>query len=124
MGVDVVPFHFSDDVQVFAGVKEIRFSSISWLGVTRLAVRDLLEDRIDVVTAQRIGADGLDVEGDPAIVGEAFITAVHGAGLSLHVWTVDDPVVARYFHALGVNSITTNRPKELRAALTRPGSEK
>jgi glycerophosphoryl diester phosphodiesterase len=77
-----------------------------------------------IATAQRIGADGLDVEGDPAIVDEAFITAVHGAGLSLHVWTVDDPVVARYFHALGVNSITTNRPKELRAALTRPGSEK
>ena len=59
--VDVVPFHFSDDVQVSASVKIIRCSSISWRGVTRLAVRDLLEDRIDVVTAQRIGADGLDV---------------------------------------------------------------
>ena len=63
MGVDVVPFHFSDDVQVSAGVKEIRFSSISWLGVTRLAVRDLLEDRIDVVTASPLGCEHRATDG-------------------------------------------------------------
>jgi len=55
--VDVVPFHFSDDVQVSAGVKEIRCSSISWRGITRLAVRDLLQDRIDVVTASPLGCE-------------------------------------------------------------------
>lgn len=76
-----------------------------------------------IATAQRIGANGLDVKADPAIVDEAFIKAVHGAGLTLHVWTVDDPVVARYFQAIGIDSITTKCPKELRAALRRPCGE-
>ena len=77
-----------------------------------------------IATAQRIGADGLDVEGDPAVVDEAFVDAVRKAGLSLHVWTVDDPAVAQRFAELGLDSITTNRPKLIRDALTRPGSEK
>jgi glycerophosphoryl diester phosphodiesterase len=70
-----------------------------------------------IATAKRIGADGLDVEGDPAIVDEAFVQAVRRAGLSLHVWTVDDPAIARRFRALGIDSITTNRPKLIREAL-------
>ena len=77
-----------------------------------------------IATARRIGADGLDVEGDPAVVDEAFVDAVRKAGLSLHVWTVDDPAVAQRFAELGLDSITTNRPKLIRDALARPGSEK
>lgn len=76
-----------------------------------------------IATARRVGADGLDVEGDLGVVDEAFVAAVRDAGLSLHVWTVDDPAVARRFAELGIDSITTNRPKLIRDALDRPRRE-
>jgi glycerophosphoryl diester phosphodiesterase len=42
---------------------------------------------------------------------------IKDAGLELHVWTVDDPAVARHWIDLGVASITTNRPGWLREQL-------
>lgn len=42
---------------------------------------------------------------------------IRAAGLELHVWTVDDPEVARRLRALGVDGITTNRPAALRRAI-------
>lgn len=42
---------------------------------------------------------------------------IEEAGLELHVWTVDDPVIARHWMDLGVKSITTNRPGWLREQL-------
>ena len=34
-----------------------------------------------------------------------------------HVWTVDDPEVARFYHRLGAWGITTNRPQFIREQL-------
>jgi glycerophosphoryl diester phosphodiesterase len=42
---------------------------------------------------------------------------IKDAGLELHVWTVDDPAVAKHWIGLGVESITTNRPGWLREQL-------
>jgi glycerophosphoryl diester phosphodiesterase len=70
-----------------------------------------------VATARRIKADGVDVRAEVAVVDEAFAKVVRGAGLELHVWTVNDAAVARRMAEIGVDSITTDRPAEIREAL-------
>ncbi|MEO7298058.1 MAG: glycerophosphodiester phosphodiesterase [Verrucomicrobiota bacterium] len=60
--------------------------------------------------------DGVDLNfGFP--IDKAFVEKVHGAGLKLYTWTVDDPVVARAEVEAGVDGITTNRPDWLREQL-------
>jgi glycerophosphoryl diester phosphodiesterase len=62
------------------------------------------------------GLDGLDLNsGFPT--NREFVSKVHEAGLTLHTWTVDDPVVARRHAEARVDGITTNRPEWLRARL-------
>jgi glycerophosphoryl diester phosphodiesterase len=66
--------------------------------------------------AKEAKLDGLDLfHGFP--IDKAFVAKVHGAGLELYTWTVDDPVVARAEAEAGVDGITTNRPKWLREQL-------
>lgn len=63
-------------------------------------------------------ADGLGSQAKPSVFNEKFVAALRGAGASeFHVWTVDDPVVARFYLELGVWSLTTNRPAYLREQL-------
>ena len=73
-------------------------------------------------TASRIGADGVDLAGNVDVVDQAFISRCRQAGFSVHVWTIDDIRQANQFQRLGVNSITTNRPRELRKALSKPSA--
>ena len=71
-----------------------------------------------IATLKRIGADALDAEAVPEHFDEAFIQRLRDAGFEeFHVWTVDDPKVARFYRDLGVASITTNRPGWLREQL-------
>ncbi len=49
----------------------------------------------------------------------AEVKQIKEAGLQLHVWTVNDLAVAKHWIALGVASITTDRPGWLREQLTR-----
>lgn len=73
-----------------------------------------------VTTARRIKADGVDVKAEPSVVNDAFAKAVRQAGLELHVWTVNDAALARKMAEVGVDSITTDRPREIRKALGDP----
>jgi len=60
--------------------------------------------------------EGLDLNyGFP--IDREFVQKVHGAGLKLYTWTVDDPVVAAKQAEAGVDGITTNRPQWLREQL-------
>ncbi len=61
--------------------------------------------------AKADGIDGLDVHWTGLT--RSFIRAVKTVGLSLYVWTVDDPVQALRLKALGVDGITTNNPGRL-----------
>jgi len=60
--------------------------------------------------------DGLDLESKFPITIES-VSKVRAAGLGVHVWTIDDPELARQWIAAGVDSITTNRPGGLREEL-------
>ncbi|MDQ3624643.1 MAG: glycerophosphodiester phosphodiesterase [Verrucomicrobiota bacterium] len=62
------------------------------------------------------GLDGLNLNFKFPI-DAAFVEKVHGAGLKLYVWTVDDAPIARNLAAAGVDGITTNRPEWLRQEL-------
>jgi glycerophosphoryl diester phosphodiesterase len=71
-----------------------------------------------IATLKRIGADALDAEAVPERVNEAFIRRLREAGFDeFHVWTVNDPEVARFYRDLGAASITTDRPGWLREQL-------
>ena len=62
---------------------------------------------------KKTNADGLSVFAHPK-VDESFVRPILESGYPIHVWTVDDPVDAKRWAALGVSSITTNRPGALR----------
>jgi glycerophosphoryl diester phosphodiesterase len=74
-----------------------------------------------VATAGRIGADGVDLNANVEVIDEAFVAQLREADLEFHVWTVDDPEVARRMRDLGAHSITTNRPGWLREQLKSSG---
>jgi glycerophosphoryl diester phosphodiesterase len=75
--------------------------------------RDVLQ------TLTRIGAAGLDTQGNRHVVDAAFVAELRARQLEFHVWTIDEPAEAEYFRRLGADSITTNRPATLRAELQR-----
>lgn len=71
--------------------------------------------------ARTAGLAGLDLRHTWPL-SPADVARIRDAGLQLHVWTVDDPAVAQHWIALGVDSITTNRPGWLRGQLGRPAA--
>jgi glycerophosphoryl diester phosphodiesterase len=76
-----------------------------------------------IATLKRIGADALDAQAVPERVNKQFIEQLRAAGFEeFHVWTVNDPQVARFYRDLGVASITTDRPGWLREQLEAAGS--
>lgn len=70
-----------------------------------------------IATAKEIGADGLDLQAIRGVVDRGFINQCQDAGLSVHVWTVDDPEAAVAFGQAGVASVTTNRPDVIHNAV-------
>ena len=67
-------------------------------------------------TLRETQASGLDCNAHET-VDKALVERLRAAKLEFHVWTVDEPGVALRFTALGVDSITTNRPEWLRQQL-------
>src|SRR4030042_1872848 len=59
------------------------------------------------------GLDGLSVSRESEL-NEDFVKQVRGAGLQLHVWTVNSAEEARKLAAWGVDAMTTDRPGWLR----------
>ena len=48
---------------------------------------------------------------------QEFVATIRRAGFEFHVWTVDDPDFAQQLVSWGTQSITTNRPADMGAAL-------
>lgn len=70
-----------------------------------------------IATAMRINADGVHLKAIPEVIDRVFVAKLRHADLEFHVWTVDDPELARTMLRLGADSITTNRPGWLREQL-------
>jgi glycerophosphoryl diester phosphodiesterase len=76
-----------------------------------------LPDLDEIITqAKKAGVDGLDLEYKFPL-DEATIKKIKAAGLECHVWTLDDAVKGKELIKAGVDSITTNRPGDLRKEL-------
>lgn len=72
-----------------------------------------------IATVRRLGADGFGSESKPEHFDAEFVAQLRAAGIEeFHVWTVDDPAVARFYAGLGAWGITTNRPALIRAEMT------
>lgn len=76
-------------------------------------------DALEVIASvERIGAAGFGSFARPDHFDAAFISQLRAAGIDeFHVWTVDDPAVARFYYDLGAWGITTNRPQYIREHL-------
>ncbi|MDP1560472.1 MAG: glycerophosphodiester phosphodiesterase family protein [Pirellulaceae bacterium] len=70
-------------------------------------------------TLQTINADGLDCQAADHI-DHSYVDQIRAAGYQFHVWTIDDPAIAKRFAEFGVDSITTNVPQIIRHQLTLP----
>lgn len=64
----------------------------------------------------KTGADGLSTNTHRA-VNRRFVKRLQAAGYEHHVWTINDARLARRFVGYGTQSITTDHPGALRAAL-------
>ncbi len=69
-------------------------------------------------TLRLTGANGLGSKAEATAFDAEFIAAMRDGGIDeFHVWTVDDPDLARFYIDQGVWSLTTNRPGWLREQL-------
>lgn len=70
-----------------------------------------------ITKCKAAGLDGLDLHhGFP--IDKEFVAKVHGAGLKLLTWTVNDPKVARAETEAGVDGITTDKPAAVKQELS------
>ena len=73
-----------------------------------------------IKTLNESGVDGLGSQASTQVFDEKFIKTLKNAGQStFHVWTVDDPDVARLYQEHGAFGITTNRPALIRHELAK-----
>ena len=56
----------------------------------------------------------MDILFDPSIHTAEFVKEIHDAGYEFHVWTIDDPELAKKAFSVGADSVTTNRAKFIR----------
>jgi glycerophosphoryl diester phosphodiesterase len=71
-----------------------------------------------IATIERVGAAGFGSLALPEHFDADFVGKLRAAGIDeFHVWTVDDPEVARFYAHLGAWGITTNRPDFIRKEL-------
>lgn len=69
-----------------------------------------------IAEAKAAKLTGLDLQSTWPLT-PADTKKIKDAGLELHVWTVDDPEVAKHWIGLGAISVTTNKPGFLREQL-------
>jgi glycerophosphoryl diester phosphodiesterase len=83
----------------------------------------LLLDRLLPVRREGLLPPGVPIAGPGLHVLRAepdYVARAHARGNQVYAWTVDEPADVAFVRDLGVDTIITNRPAEVRAQLTRP----
>lgn len=107
------------DAQVIAELKrQAPKWTACWLTELELDEQGALTPSTNSIihTLHTIQADGVSTFAHPSMSPE-WIKPLLAQGFEWHVWTVDEPHLARQLIACGVQSITTNRPEWLREQL-------
>ncbi|MEW4564215.1 glycerophosphodiester phosphodiesterase [Bremerella sp. JC770] len=65
----------------------------------------------------KTGATGLGTQARDEVVTADFVREIRKAGVECHVWTVNEPAQAARYAELGFDSITTDKPAEIRSAI-------
>lgn len=110
---------FSEEV-IIACRKELPHLTANWLvGYKKDKATGQWGPTVDSVmeSLRRTGASGLGSNAQTAVVDRAFVEQLRKGGYGFHCWTVNDPELAREFRALGVDSITTDRPAFIRSTM-------
>ena len=81
-----------------------RRRNVKWLG----SVAPAITAAEVVETLKRCGADGVDMQFDPAIHTADYIRTVHEAGFEFHVWVVNHPMKTLLAFCRGVDTVTTD----------------
>lgn len=63
-------------------------------------------------------ATGLGTQGRDEVVTAEFVRDIRKAGIECHVWTVNEADQAKRYAELGFDSITTDKPAEIRKAIS------
>jgi len=115
----IVVISFNADV-IAAVKKAAPQTKANWLTSVKVTRSGQLEPSARAVIRQlrELDADGVSMKAIPELK-EAYVQAVKGAGFEFHVWTVNNPEHAKRLAAYGVDSITTDYPGRLLAALGR-----
>lgn len=93
-----------------AGIAAMRFSPAS---VSRMLHTSA--DVLQVPACVSVAGRRLDV------VTKGFVRAAHGAGLQVHVWTIDDPAEMTRLLDLGIDGLISDRIDVLKNVLTERG---
>jgi glycerophosphoryl diester phosphodiesterase len=121
-GADIVP------VLVAARLPPRQVSFLSFNIEVLSAIKSALPDHRCLLNVERQkfdaeklaalghGFDGVSLGWHRSING-SLVKAMHAAGLTIAVWTVDSPEVAKAARAADVDILMTNRPREIREAL-------
>ncbi|MBI1247278.1 glycerophosphodiester phosphodiesterase [bacterium] len=68
-------------------------------------------------TLKATKATGLGTKAVDEVITADFVKQLKKAEIECHVWTIDDPQQAKRYADLGFDSITTNKPGEIRKAV-------
>jgi len=82
------------------------------LAVPAYGLLQIMRARIPGQAARAIGEGRCDaLMANRLLVTKRLVSAVHGAGGQLYVWTVDDPKQIARMEALGADAVITNDPR-------------
>jgi len=87
---------------------------ISWLVDKKYLDRETLPGVLATARAGNVTGIGLQ-EGDH--IDAALVEAIHDAGIELHTWAENSGKAARRYRALGLKSVTTDKPGYIRGEL-------
>ncbi len=103
----IVILCFSQDVARES--KKIMPEIKTLLGLEKFPATDDLPELL-----KALNADGIDIK-DSKSIGREFVEELHAAGFEVHVWTVNRRKSFIRYCALGVDSVTTDKPAVMRS---------
>lgn len=109
--IDQIVFISFDRKTIVETKNEFPGNTCYWLSAIKFGLKKKMEE------AAQVGLQGVNLKS--SMIDEKVMDLAKQLNLEVLAWTVDDPDEARRLIGLGVNQITTNRPKWLKEELAK-----